>query len=193
MAKPSIFQQFMRSLRAHWKTTLPSIKPLTERHGALAKASSFDAGDISTGQHVYITFQTSWKEAGWFTINLIIADEGADLSTKSAFQFNWEPGQRLIHGSHRIGHFLSGPQDKKHDKWWHLCEVEPREVGDGLDDYFQDLRHRLREGNWTAPSYENDAKVIELAIVDVTRDVETALKKIGIPLKSLTPSSKTTA
>jgi hypothetical protein len=171
----------MKALKAHWKEALPEIRPLTERRGPLPKARRFDAGVIpSTGQHVYLEFQTTWKRAGYFTINLVVVDGGSELSV--ATQFHWTVGQRLSHEGHRIGSFLKtdDPQHRGHDKWWHLCEVEDRAVGDGLDDYFREMRIRLREGDWTAPSYENETQVLSLAVADVTQDVKAALAMIGI-------------
>src|SRR6266480_1858105 len=120
MAKSSVFQRFIKALKLCWRSALPQVKPLLERRGSLPKASSFDAGIIAkTGQHVYLEFQTRWIEAGKFTINLIVVDDGCEPSLLTVVRSR-KLGERLAHGAHRIGRFVG---DGRHDKWWHLCEV----------------------------------------------------------------------
>jgi hypothetical protein len=178
MAKSSTFRRFVTALKRHWKVVLPDVKPLKEGCGHLPKASSFDAGIIPAfGQRVYLEFQTTWKEAGYFTINFIVADPGREVSGITQFA-DWKAGQRLEHGGHRISHFLG---DRRHDKWWHLRDVERGGWGDNLADETElRLRLSLREGNWTAASYAEEEKVIEGAVADVTRDVKAALIVIGV-------------
>src|SRR2546423_195442 len=115
MAKSSVFRRFITALKRHWRTELPHVTPLSERRGSLPKSSSFDAGVVqATGQHVYLEFQTSWKEAGYFTINLVVVDKGRQVSTMTVGSpKDWLPGTRLEHGGHRIGHFVG---DGRHDK-----------------------------------------------------------------------------
>jgi hypothetical protein len=87
-----------------------------------------------------------------------------------------EPGEPLAHGGHRIGHFVG---DRRHDKWWHLCEVEAGGLGDDPE-YWRRLHLKLREGNWTAAGYEDESQVIDATVADVTRDVKSASKATGI-------------
>jgi len=154
---------------------MPGVKPISQRIGPLPKSSSFDVGVIpGTGQRVYLHFQTTWKEAGYFTINLIVVDAGQEVSLIHVLGRE-TPGERLEHGAHRIGHFLG----KRHDKWWHLCEVESRALG-GDPAYWRKLRLELREGNWAAGNYDDEKQVIDAAVADVTRDVACALRAIGV-------------
>jgi hypothetical protein len=186
MAKSSVFGRFMTALKHHWRGALPHVKPLSEvkripeRRGSLAKSSSFDAGIIpETGQRVYLHFQTTWKEAGYFTINLVVVDHGRQISTMTVGSSqDLLLGRRLRHGAHRISNFL---RLGRHDKWWHLCEVSDSSFGDEEHRQFmRDLTMRLREGNWTAANYDDEDMVIDAAVADVTRDVETALKSVGV-------------
>jgi hypothetical protein len=168
MAKSSVFRRFITALKRHWRAELPHIVPLSEPRGSLAKSSSFDAGVIpATGQHVYFGFQTSWKEAGYFTINLVVADLAQQESTTLAG--SW----------HRISHFL-GDTRPRHDKWWHLCKVSDDSFLPEQRERMREMRLSLRRGNWTAVSYDDENAVIAAAVADVTRDVVTALKAIGV-------------
>jgi hypothetical protein len=155
------------------------VKPLAERRGALPKSSSFDAGVIpESGQRLYLAFQTSWKEAGYFTVNLVVVDRGRQMSIQTLLGSNArKAGERLDHGAHRIGDFLA---HKRHDKWWHLLDVQGGASADDPE-FRRNLRQRLHDGNWTAATYEDEAQVIEAAVADVTRDVRSALKAIGLP------------
>jgi hypothetical protein len=167
----SVFQRFIRALKRHWKTAPPAVTPLRVRVGPLSMASSFDAGTIAdTRQHVYLQFQTTSKEAGYFTINLIVADEGQPVSDVTLFSGGREADKRFGHGAHRIGSFVG---NKRHDKWWHLCDVDEESLA-GNREFWRKLRLELRQGNWTAASYANEQAVIDAAVADVTRDVETA-------------------
>ena len=166
----------MTALKTHWRTALPTVKPLKERHGFLPKASSFEAGTIPVfNQRVFLQFQTTWKEAGYFTINLVIADPEQEIHTVTQNTWDWKPGKKLDHGAHRISHFLG----RRHDKWWHLREVERGGWGENPESWTA-LRLSLREGNWTAESYADETKVIESAVVDVTEDVKAVLSVVGV-------------
>jgi hypothetical protein len=175
MAKQKVYQRFITALKGHWRTALPDVKPLSNPLGPLPKSSSFDAGFIpTTGQHVFLQFQTTWQEAGKFTINLIVVDEGCELSDISENAYAWKCGGRLPHGAHRIATFL---ENVRHDKWWYLCADREDLLIDNAD--WRERRIRIRANGWAVDNYENEAQVIESAVEDVTRDVATALRAVG--------------
>jgi hypothetical protein len=174
MAKISRFRRFLTALKRHWKTALPAVTSLAQPPSPLRSGLTFDAGCIKKyNQHVYLDFQTTGQEAGRFTINVILVDDGTEPNTVHV----WKPiklSKKLECGAHRIGNFLA---QGHHDKWWHLCEVEASDTSDDPE-YWRNLRLELREGNWTAPTYDNETEVIDAAVADVTNDVQRMLRAI---------------
>jgi hypothetical protein len=176
MAKGSAFTRFMQALRRDWRSTMPAVRPVAAPCGTLPKASTFDAGTVAAyDQQIYLWFQTTWQEAGKFTVNVVVADPGEQASAGYVGQ-DFVPGERLRSGGHRIGRFVG---DHRHDKWWHLCEVERRTHAGGDPQRWLDLRNRLRRGNWQAGEYADEGQVVAGAVADVTADVRTALRLIG--------------
>jgi hypothetical protein len=161
MTEKSIFREFMASLRKRWEKEHPSLRPLTEKRGHLAKAGTFYAGVIpDSGAHVFVNFDHSTKswEVGRFTINIVLA---SDEHNPMMYPFA-QSGPRQGEGYYRIG-FLVG----KKDKWWHLK---------------QDDDPILTQA-WRPSSYENVDVVIAEAIDDVTRDVLSALRSLNVPVE----------
>jgi hypothetical protein len=156
---PSLFTPFVRALRQHWKTRLPTLQELDRDLGpALPKDTSFLAGPTFTGLTLYINLQPSSKpwQVGEFTVNLLLAGpEGSFPDTSAQVRdFKYPPA-----GVYRIGIVLY-----RKDKWWHLAETD----GSPL---------RL---SWRATSYGDLDSVREEAVEDVTADVRRILDLMGV-------------
>jgi hypothetical protein len=171
MARKSVFRNFIAALGRHWQTALPKVTRLTERHGSLPVASSFDAGLIpATGQRVYLWFQHSAKVPGKFTVNIILATQGKD-PRQWGFPEEVRPGEKFGDGPRRIADFL---RDGRHDKWWQLRQEDMR-----LEEWRLQVGLSPAEHDWRPASYDDEQEVIGFAVLDVTADVQTALTQLG--------------
>src|SRR4051812_29712106 len=100
MAKGNTFRRFMTALKRHWKSALPEVTQCSEPPAPLRRGMTFDAGTIHRwNQHLYLSFQTTWREAGHFTINMIIVDDGCAPSVTNVHR-RAKPGEKLAHGGH---------------------------------------------------------------------------------------------
>ena len=162
MATPSLFRDFLRSLKAEWATSLPSVRPLEAAlDPVMPKASTFYAGTSpSCGLHVFLHFQHSLKayEVGQFTVNVWLSrrlgppEPPAEPVTPS--------DSSAVPGRYRIG-WLCGYGK---DKWWHLKK-------DRAPKYIE---------AWRPSSYEDQNMVIQEAVADVSHDVKAVLSNLGI-------------
>ena len=162
MAKASVFRDFMAVLRKKWRAELPFIRPIDKPLEALPKASTFIAGVAQPSRLlVFLNFQHSNKawEVGQFTINVVLA-----RTEQSARGWGMDEvpaaGRPFGEGTYRIGWIVGTA-----DKWWHLKKDRPS--GFTLA--------------WRPTSYDDRDTVLREAAEDVTRDVLTVLRRVGVP------------
>jgi hypothetical protein len=162
MAEKSIFREFIAILRKEWKEEHSSIRPLTEARGNLPKASTFYAGVTEQSNlHVHLNFQHNSKSwwVGRFTINVVLsADEHNPMMGHSGE----ESGPPFGIGSYRIGHLIGTK-----DKWWHLKQDDDPIITEA----------------WRPSSYQNVEVILSEAADNVTKDVLSALKLVGVPVE----------
>jgi len=178
MAKASIFSDFLKALKRHWRSALPYVKPLVAPRGSLPKAHAFYAGfsDVASC-HVFLHFQTHKSIGGRFTINVILATD--ELAPRNFYSPNAAVLLgKFVEGPNRIGRFLP---TRRGDKWWQMCR----------DEVTEELARRtglsFQKPDWWCPnSYENEEEVIRDAIADVTSSVKAALSQLGIPAVQVT-------
>lgn len=158
MAEKSVFREFIAALKRQWKKQALFIRPISETLGQLPKASTFYAGASSrSGQHVYLYFQHSNKawQVGQFTINVVLATD----AHHPQMAMGNPSGSDFADGYYRIG-FLVGNKDK----WWHLKSGD-----DGI----------LTQ-HWRPSSYDDLDVVLAEAVDDVTRDVLSTMRLLGV-------------
>jgi hypothetical protein len=161
MAKPSAFRDFIAVLRKHWRTDCPFILQPEAGCGSLPKASTFYAGIARPDQmHVYLYFQHSSKswEVGQFTINVVFSKDEKPPSL-SHLCWTFEDCKTLGEGYVRIGRLVGS-----RDKWWHLKHDKSSVITEA----------------WRPSSYASQDIVLQEAAEDVTRDVLSALRKLGV-------------
>jgi hypothetical protein len=163
MRKRSVFRDFINSLRKHWATELPALRPIKDALGpTMPKASTFYAGVAHPLEmHVFVNFQHSCKawQVGQFTINFILSkSEGPP----EFWGGPWVPddGVSFTEGSYRISNMLS----RHRDKWWHLKDDDPPIITEA----------------WRPTSYDDYEAVLAQAAADVTNDVRHVLVKLGM-------------
>ncbi len=172
MAKPSAFRDFIGALRKHWRSELPTVRPVQQSFGPMMpKASTFYAGIAHPLElHVFLWFQHSsyaWK-VGRFTVNIIFSpnDRGPE---NLSHDFTPTDGVSFSGGRYyRIGCMIG---DK--DKWWNL----------------KDNRGSRLTDTWRPSSYEDYDAVLSQAVADVTSDIRKALTRIGVDTGAVSSGS----
>lgn len=163
MANPSVFRDFIKALRKHWRINFPSIQPLETSLGpTMPKASTFYAGmSRSLEMHVFLHFQHSsmaWQVVQ-STIN-VIPSRRKGAPEHQAGPFLPADGVPSAEGSYRIGQLLG----RHKDKWWHLKDDKPP----------------LSTEAWRPTGYDDYESVLTQAVADVTADVQSVLTKLQV-------------
>ena len=162
MARASVFRDFMTVLRTKWRAELPFVRPIDQPLEALPKASTFIAGVAQpSGLLVFLNFQHSDKawEVGQFTVNVVLAQTERSARGWGVAEVP-AAGRPFGEGSYRIGWIVGNA-----DKWWHLKKDRPPEFTQA----------------WRPTSYDDPDAVLREAADDVTRDVLTVLRRVGVP------------
>ena len=171
MAGSSIYQRFLRVLWTRLNSEHPNVvRPKQSICLAIPKASSFYLGrSPSNGKHVLVHVQPNpkpWK-AGQFTINVNVSAEYGPAKGFSAAG-SYLDGEE---GFYRLGVSCLGG-----DRWWCLEDRDrsldatfSTEVA-AFDPLQEDAR--FFKGNWRAPDYSDDDRVIDAAVADVMQVLE---------------------